>query len=486
MNPAPLIHFDNSFARLPEQFHHRQPPDPLPNPYLVAFDASTAALIDLDPAALTTADWAEIFAGQRALAGADPLAMVYAGHQFGGYSPRLGDGRGLLLGEVCNHKGERFDLHLKGAGLTPFSRMGDGRAVLRSCIREYLASMAMAGLAIPTSRALCVVGSDLQVRRERFEPAATLLRLAGSHIRFGHFEYFFHSGDHNSLRLLFDYCLERHFPAALAAVSPHLEMFRSVVDRTAWLIAGWQAVGFAHGVMNTDNMSIIGETLDYGPYGFQDHYRFDYICNHSDSHGRYAFDQQPAVGWWNLRALALCFSDFVDAHAIAEALDQYQSLYLHYFETQMRAKLGLVAVHEGDRQLMLDLLQLLHEQSVDYSRCFRALSATDTEQGIPQARALFIQPDDFDSWCNRYQQRLEQEALPPAMRIAAMQRVNPKYILRNYLAEQAIQQAEQGDFSKINQLARLLQRPFDEHPADESCAASPPEWGRRLQISCSS
>ena len=258
MQPAPRLNFDNSFARLPGQFHHRQQPDPLPNPYLVAVDVSAAALIDLDPATLAATDWAEIFSGQRALPGADPLAMVYAGHQFGGYSPRLGDGRGLLLGEVCNRNGERIDLHLKGAGLTPFSRMGDGRAVLRSCIREYLAGIAMTGLGIPSTRALCVIGSDLPVRRERIEPGATLLRLAGSHIRFGHFEYFYHSGDHASLRQLLDYTLERHFPAALDSASPPLTLLCDVIDRTARLIAEWQAVGFAHGVMNSDNMSIIG------------------------------------------------------------------------------------------------------------------------------------------------------------------------------------------------------------------------------------
>ena len=483
MQPAPRLNFDNSFARLPGQFHHRQQPDPLPNPYLVAVDVSAAALIDLDPATLAATDWAEIISGQRALPGADPLAMVYAGHQFGGYSPRLGDGRGLLLGEVCNRNGERIDLHLKGAGLTPFSRMGDGRAVLRSCIREYLAGIAMAGLGIPSTRALCVIGSDLPVRRERIEPGATLLRLAGSHIRFGHFEYFYHSGDHASLRQLLDYTLERHFPAALDSTSPPLTLLCDVIDRTARLIAEWQAVGFAHGVMNSDNMSIIGETLDYGPYGFQDHYRFDHVCNHSDHHGRYAFDQQPAIGWWNLRALALCFSEWIETEAIERALDQYQWRYLHHFERRMRAKLGLMTEQADDRQLMLDLLDLLHAQHVDYSRCFRALSSEENPQ---QARDLFAQPDAFDAWHRLYARRLQQEEIPAATRAMLMRQVNPKYTLRNYLAEQAIRQAEQGDFSLIDRLSRLLQQPHDEHPADEAWAGSPPEWGQRLQISCSS
>lgn len=479
------LHFDNSFARLPAAFYTRQPPRGLDRPRLVSASADAAALLDLDPASFAQPEFLNYVSGNAELPGSEPLAMVYSGHQFGSYNPRLGDGRGLLLGEVVSSRG-RWDLHLKGAGQTPYSRFGDGRAVLRSSIREYLCSEAMAGLGIPTTRALAVVDSITPVRRERVERGAMVLRLARSHIRFGHFEYFHYTEQPELVRTLADYVIDRHYPELNGQPDRHAQLLRQATLRTAELIAQWQAVGFAHGVLNTDNMSILGETFDYGPFAFLDAYDPGFICNHSDDMGRYAFNQQPGIGLWNLNALAHGLSTLIDVDTIRAVLGEYETRLVETYYQLLRGKLGLFEPEDEDAELIDGLLQLLRQNHSDYTLFFRRLCDFDRDEQRRQLRDSCIDPVGFDGWATRYAERLQREQRAPAERAAAMRRANPKYILRNYLAQQAIDSAEQGDYSEVNRLLALLRHPYDEQPEFERYAQEPPDWGRRLEISCSS
>jgi hypothetical protein len=478
--------FDNSFARLPEALFSRVSPEGFAHPHLVSFNPQAAALLDLDPAEATTPEFAAYFGGQKILPGSEALAMKYTGHQFGGYNPDLGDGRGLLLGEVLNTRGERWDLHLKGAGKTPYSRFGDGRAVLRSCIREYLGSEAMHHLGIASTRALCIVGSDEAVQRETREPGAMLLRVADSHIRFGHFQWLYHSGQPELLKTLADYVIARHFPEASGGADKYLRFFKEVVQRTALMLAQWQLVGFAHGVMNTDNFSITGHTFDYGPYGFLDAYEPGFVCNHSDHSGRYAWNQQASVGLWNLNALAHALSGLIDHEALVATLQGYEAVFVGVYADGLRAKLGLREERPEDRELAIDFLELLMKGGLDYTRSFRALATIRRDDRLPALRDDFLDREGFDAWLQRYQQRLLLENSQDAERAIRMNAANPKYILRNYLAQTAIDKAEKGDYREIETLQRLLEKPFDEQPEMESYAALPPDWGRHLEISCSS
>src|SRR5438094_7158453 len=345
------LQFDNSFAHLPEVFHAKVTPTPLKNPFLVSFNRDAAALIELSPEEADRPEFAGCFGGQYLLPGSEPIATVYAGHQFGAYVSRLGDGRAVLLGEIRNSLGEKWDLHLKGAGLTPFSRDDDGRAVLRSCIREYLCSEAMHGLGIPTTRALCVVGSEEEVLREQVEPGATMLRLAPSHLRFGHFEYFYWRRQFDHLKTLADYVIAQDYSNVADlqdAPDKYVRFYHEVAVRTARLIAKWQAVGFAHGVMNSDNMSVLGMTLDYGPFGFLDAYNPAFICNHSDHQGRYAFHNQPDVGYFNLRCLAQALTPLVPDEAFKAGLDAYEAMFAEHYAGLMREQLGLRESGPGD------------------------------------------------------------------------------------------------------------------------------------------
>ena len=479
------LQFDNSFARLPPDFHTRQPALALDNPRLVAASAEAARLLDLDPACLAQPDLVAYFGGAKPLPGSEPLAMVYAGHQFGSYVPRLGDGRGLLLGEVVSQHG-RWDLHLKGAGRTPYSRFGDGRAVLRSSIREYLCSEAMAGLGIASTRALCVIDSDTRVQRERIERGATVLRLARSHIRFGHFEYFHYGKRPELVRQLADYVIERHFPETARQDNRYANLLLQATLGTAALVAHWQAFGFAHGVLNTDNMSILGDTFDYGPFGFLDDFDPGYICNHSDEGGRYSFERQPSIGLWNLNALAHALSGLVDVDTIRGALQQYEPHLVSHYMRLMRGKLGLADEDPEDTALLAALLELLQANRSDYTHFFRRLCDFDENQDLQPQRDDFVDREAFDRWAQRYRERLRRETRPQAQRREAMRNANPKYILRNYLAQRAIEQAEQGDYSEVNRLQQLLQQPYAEQPAMDSYAAPPPDWGKHLVISCSS
>jgi hypothetical protein len=418
----------------------------------------------------------------------EPLAMLYSGHQFGVYVPQLGDGRAILLGEATNQRGERWDLHLKGAGLTPFSRDGDGRAVLRSTIREYLCCAAMQGLGIPTTQALCIVGSDHKVYREQVETGAMLVRMAPSHVRFGTFEIFYYRKQHEHLKVLADYVIERHFPHLTDVADKYACFFTEVVERTAKLIAQWQAVGWAHGVMNTDNMSILGLTLDYGPYGFMDDYDAGFICNHSDHNGRYAFNQQPYIGLWNLSCLAQALLPLVEKDVLKAALETYQPLFEQEYQKRMRAKLGLVDERADDDALIRDFLGLLQEGHVDYTNVFRDLSTFSSAEGATneKLREHVLNRDRFEEWAARYRDRLRGEHSRDDERQARMDRVNPKYVLRNYLAQVAIEKAQQKDFSEIERLYTLLQHPYSDQPGMEAYAAPPPNWGKHLAVSCSS
>lgn len=480
------LDFDNTWLGLPPGLWARVAPQGLVDPRLVSFNAQAADLLDLDRAAAGDPDFLAFASGNLVLPGSAPLAQKYTGHQFGVYNPDLGDGRGLLLGEVRNRHGQKWDLHLKGAGTTPFSRGADGRAVLRSSIREYLCSEAMHGLGIPTTRALCVVAGRDRVQRETPEQAAMLVRLSESHVRFGHFEYLYYTGQHDALAQLADYVIAHHFPEHAGHPDRHALLLRDVTERTARLIAHWQAAGFNHGVMNTDNMSILGLTFDYGPFAFLDGYDARYVCNHSDHAGRYAFHRQPQVGLWNLNALAHAFSPLIPREQLVELLQGYEGIMVATFGNLMQQKLGLATSRPGDDDLLQELFDLLQESSADYPRFFRGLCAFSVAGGNPALRDDIVNRERFDAWAARYAARLAIEGVGDAERTARMKRVNPKFVLRNWLLQVAIDKASAGDDSEVDLLLNVMHAPFDEWPEHERLAAPPPDWGRRMAISCSS
>ena len=486
MQALSSLTFGQRFLQLPPVFHRAVQPQSLSQPYLVAANAPLCAQLGIQPETLTMPAAVALLSGNRLADGMQPVAAVYAGHQFGVFVPQLGDGRALLLGDTADIHGHRWEWQLKGAGLTPFSRMGDGRAVLRSTIREYLCSEAMHGLGIPTTRALAMVGSPDPVYQEQPETAAVLTRLAESFVRFGSFEVFYHRGQHDEIRILADFLIRHHFPDCQEQAQPYAALFSEIVGRTARLIAQWQAVGFCHGVMNTDNMSVLGLTLDYGPFGFMDGFNAAHVCNHSDHSGRYAYNQQPQVGLWNLHCLASAFLPLVDEETLLAALSAYREQYAQCWMSLMRNKLGLDTVQEEDDALVEALLLAMHAHRTDYTVFFRRLADFAPGEDNAPLRDLFLDRSLFDDWAIRYAARLQQETRPVPLRRAAMLAVNPKYILRNYLAEQAIQAAQQGDFSLIARLHDCLQRPFDEQEQYEDFAAEPPAWAVEISVSCSS
>jgi uncharacterized protein YdiU (UPF0061 family) len=487
--PLKNLALTNSFGTLDDSFYSRVTPTPFETQArLLHLNSSAAALLDLDPNVQHDPAVADIFSGKQALPGGDPLAMLYAGHQFGHYVPELGDGRAILLGEATNQRGEKWEIQLKGSGLTPYSRDGDGRAVLRSSIREYLCSEAMHGLGIPTTRALCLVGSDDEVYRERVETGAMLTRLAPSHVRFGSFEVFFYRNQHAPLQILADFVIQHHYPELCDEPQPYIALLHTIVDRTARLLAQWQAVGFAHGVMNTDNMSILGLTLDYGPYGFMEGYNPGFICNHSDYQGRYAFDQQPQIGLWNLTCLAQALTPLIEVEAAKAALQTYQQRFTEHYYLLMAQKVGFEQPKDEVLQLVGDLLDQMQRSQTDYTRLFRGLGQVEveTENPHPELRDMFLQRERFDRWLSEYRALLRSDAKPDAERREMMLSINPKYVLRNYMAQIAIEAAEQHDYSEIDRLMQLLQTPFDEHPDMTHYAEPPPDWAGSIQVSCSS
>lgn len=459
-------------------------PTPLKNARLIWHNAPLAQTLGIPEALFHPAQGAGVWGGETLLPGMSPLAQVYSGHQFGAWAGQLGDGRGILLAEQQLSDDRRLDWHLKGAGLTPYSRMGDGRAVLRSTIRESLASEAMHALGIPTTRALAMVTSDTPVQRETLESGAMLMRLAESHVRFGHFEHFYYRREPEKVQQLADYVIRHHWPELVDDADKYVLWFRDVVTRTATLIACWQTVGFAHGVMNTDNMSILGLTMDYGPYGFLDDFKPDFICNHSDYQGRYSFENQPAVGLWNLQRLAQSLSPFIAVDALNAALDDYQHALLTVYGRRMRDKLGLFTQQKGDNDLLDGLFALMIREGSDYTRTFRMLSVSEQHSAASPLRDEFIDRAAFDSWFAGYRARLRDEPIDDAQRQQQMQSVNPALVLRNWLAQRAIEQAEQGDMSELARLHEVLSQPFADR--DDEYINRPPDWGRRLEVSCSS
>ncbi len=491
MTHTPLTFpLSNSFANLPDDFYAQVHPTPLHNPVeLIHFNHRSAELLDLEPAQYDPDELIAIFSGNQPLNDAANIAMRYAGHQFGHFVPQLGDGRAIMLGETTNQRGEKWEIQLKGSGMTPFSRMGDGRAVLRSTIREYLCSEAMFALGIATTRALCITGSEDKVYRERIETAAVLTRLAPSHVRFGSLEYFYYRDKHEQLKQLIDYVIEQHYPELAGADNPILALLDEVIKRTAKLIAQWQSVGFCHGVMNTDNMSILGLTLDYGPYGFLDGYNPRHICNHTDPHGRYAYDQQPQIALWNLACLAQTLLPFISEDAAKESLNRYWHLFNADYQQIMANKLGFEQFNETSTKLTDALLKLMQLSQTDFTRVFRALCnvESNSDQSDTRLRDMFVDREGFDHWLSDYRAALKQHARADAERQSEMKLVNPKYVLRNYLAQAAIEKAEQEkDYSEIDNLMQVLQKPFDEWPQFEHYAAQPPQWAGQIEVSCSS
>jgi len=462
------------------------PAQPVAAPHWVARSEALAASLGLTEW-LAGDDALAVLAGARSTAGGQPHASVYSGHQFGVWAGQLGDGRALTLGEIDTPAGP-MEVQLKGSGLTPYSRMGDGRAVLRSSIREFLGSEAMAALGIPTTRALAVVGSPQPVRRETMETAAVVTRVAPSFLRFGHFEHFAHTAnDTAALRQLLQATILRYFPELQGHSQPAAALLEEVALRTARLMAQWQAVGFCHGVMNTDNMSLLGLTIDYGPFGFLDGFDPGHICNHSDDQGRYAYARQPGVAFWNLHALAQALLPAVDeppeaaGELLQAALEPYKAEYARAMLAALRAKLGLASEHDDDQALIDNLLHLMAADRADFTITFRRLAGPDSA-----TRDVFVDREAFDAWALRYRARLALEDGNDHERAKRMNLVNPKFVLRNHLAQTAIERAQQGDFSEVQRLLQVLERPFDEQPDHAAYADHPPAWAQQIEVSCSS
>jgi serine/tyrosine/threonine adenylyltransferase len=483
-----MIQFQNSFAALPGSFYSKQLAQPMPEATLVSVSEMAAKLLDLDAKdILESKNWQTMLSGGQPLQGADPLAAIYAGHQFGQWAGQLGDGRALLLGEIKTSNGP-MELQLKGSGPTPYSRRADGYAVLRSSIRELLCSEAMAGLGIPTTRALSMSVSDRPVIRETYETSAIVCRIAPSFIRFGSFEYFCHFNKHGDLKILADYTIDRFYPEAKSTSEPYAEFLKLVTEKTAVMVAHWQSVGFCHGVMNTDNMSILGLTLDYGPFGFLDAFDEEHICNHSDDLGRYSFANQPRVAHWNCYCLAQALMPLINDVELAEnALASFSPKFEATYLSLMRRKLGLMQAHQDDPALIQATLALLQANKTDFTLFFRHLSTIDRDN---KCRDLMLDWTAFEVWKAHYLARLSAEETLPEARRSTMQAVNPAYVLRNHLAEQAIQKArgDNGtvDYAEIARLMQALSKPFTDHEAFADYGQLPPSWANELSVSCSS
>ncbi len=486
----PPFAFDNTYARELEGFYARATPARPPRPALVAFNLGLAEELGLDPEALRPRA-AALLSGAEVPPGAEPIAQAYAGHQFGGFSPQLGDGRALLLGELVDRAGRRRDLALKGSGRTAFARGGDGKAALGPMLREYVMGEAMHALGVPTTRALAVVATGESVRRERPLPGAVLARVASSHLRVGTFELFASRGEHERVRRLADYAIARHDPALAGQPDRYLGLLRAVADRQAALVARWMLVGFIHGVMNTDNMAIPGETIDYGPCAFLEAYSPGAVFSSIDHHGRYAFGNQAPVARWNLARLAEAllplFGDSPDA-AVAramEVLDAFPARYEDRLAAGMRAKLGLASNDPGDAALARDWLALLEAHEVDHTLAWRSL-AQAADGDVSAVTSLFDDPAAPEAWLARWRARGEREAAPPAERAAAMRAVSPVYIPRNERVEEALEAAtDRGDLAPFERLLEAVTRPCEARAGLEAYARpAPPEVTARYQTFC--
>ena len=458
--------FDNSYARLPDRFFARVSPTPVRAPRLIRLNRPLAEDLGLDADQLASPDGVEALAGNRVPEGAEPIAMAYAGHQFGGWVPQLGDGRAILLGEVVDRAGRRRDIQLKGSGRTPFSRMGDGRAPLGPVLREYVVSEAMATLGVPTTRSLAAVATGEEVVRETVLPGGVLTRVAASHIRVGTYQFFAAREDVDALRCLADHVIARHYPETAEAEVPYLALLEGVIARQARLVAQWLGLGFIHGVMNTDNMAVSGETIDYGPCAFMDAFHPAKVFSSIDRGGRYAFGNQPRIAQWNLAQFAQSLLPLLpgtqeEAVAAAQAaIDRYPEIWLEAWLDVMRAKLGLAARAEGDQALIEDLLARMAANEADFTLTFRRLA----ELAGPGPRTLFADPAAFDAWAEGWRRRLAEEETAPEARVAAMRAANPLFIPRNHLVEEAIAAAYEDDLRPFETLLEVLSAPFDDQP----------------------
>ena len=479
--------FSNSYARLPEHFFARLSPTTVAKPRLIKFNESLASELGLDTRALERDELAAIFAGNVILPGAEPIAMAYAAHQFGNFVPQLGDGRAILLGEVVDRNGERRDVQLKGAGRTPFSRRGDGRATLGPVLREYLVSEAMHALGIPTTRALAAVSTGEPVYRDRQLPGAVLTRVASSHIRIGTFQYFAARGDMEAVKRLSGYVIDRHFPEARDSERPTLALLQIVVERQALLVARWMHIGFIHGVMNTDNTALSGETIDFGPCAFLDSYDPATTFSAIDELGRYAYGNQPTMAQWNLARFAETLLPLLDpnperaAEIANEVISVFTTRFQEHWLAGMRDKLGLVRNEDGDLELARALLRAMHENTADFTLTFRRLcDAAVDEKADVNLRALFANPAAYDSWASRWRSRLAAERLDLDARAQAMRAVSPAFIPRNHRVEQALDAAiEYGDFSRFAELLTVLSRPYEDQ-AVFADYANPPDADERV------
>jgi serine/tyrosine/threonine adenylyltransferase len=484
--------FQNTYAALPAGFFARVAPTPVASPRLIKLNRPLAIHLGLDPDRLSSPEGAEILAGKRIPDGADPIAMAYAGHQFGHFVPQLGDGRAILLGEVIDADGVRRDIQLKGSGPTPFSRRGDGRAALGPVLREYIVSEAMAALGIPTTRSLAAVVTGESVIRETLLPGAVLTRVASSHIRVGTFQYFAARGDNEGVRQLADHVISRHYPEVADAERPYHALLQGVIARQAALVARWLLVGFIHGVMNTDNTSISGETIDYGPCAFMDQYDPATVFSSIDEQGRYAYANQPRIALWNLTRLAECllplFSDDKDK-AVEQAqfiLGEFAEKFTAAYQAGLRQKIGLFTQRDGDEALLQDLLEAMAKNHADFTLTFRGLSeaALDAD-GHQKVRQLFADPAAYDEWAMRWRQRISDEPQDPAARRTAMRSANPAFIPRNHRIEAVIQAAvNHDDFAPFEELLTVLSKPYDDQPAFGGYADPPEPHQRVLQTFC--
>jgi uncharacterized protein YdiU (UPF0061 family) len=483
--------FEHTYFGLPSRFYAPVNPTPVPDPQLVVFNGPLAADLGLDPKTLER-EAAALFSGNRLPEDANPIAMAYAGHQFGSFVPRLGDGRAILLGEIRGRDGILRDIQLKGAGLTPFSRNGDGRAVVGPMLREYLISEAMHALGIPTTRSLAVVTTGERVYRDQVLPGAVLTRVAASHVRVGTFQYFAARGDQEGLRELLDYVIARHYPAARDTDSPALAVLKEATQRQLALITNWMLVGFIHGVMNTDNMALSGETIDYGPCAFMDEYDPKTVFSSIDRGGRYSYGNQPAIAQWNLARLAEALLTLIDPNTdvavtlAKQELDPFLDRFDELFLEGMRRKIGLSTPLDTDAELVLGLLTTMQESRADFTLTFRRLALMAADPGqLPRFRELFATSSAIDSWLGAWQERLAQDPRSSAERAASMRATNPAFIPRNHRVDAALKAAESGDYAPFRKLLGILQRPYDEQPEVAAEYGQPPQSSERvLQTFC--
>jgi serine/tyrosine/threonine adenylyltransferase len=474
--------FDNTYARLPARFFSRVDPTPVAAPRLIQWNEDLAQQLRLPFGPGDSQNLAQIFAGNILLAGSEPLAMVYAGQQFGHFVPQLGDGRAILLGEVRGADDHRRDVHLKGAGRTPYSRGGDGRAALGPVLREYIVSEAMTALGIPSTRSLAAVTTGENVFREGPVPGAILTRVAASHVRVGTFQFFGARGDVEAVRILADYVIQRHYPEIAGGAMPYLELLRRIVARQASLVARWLLVGFVHGVMNTDNTTVSGETIDFGPCAFLDGYDAGAVFSSIDRQGRYAYSNQAPIAQWNLARLAETLLPLIDADSdravglATEVIEGFGPLFEQHWIAGMRSKLGLTRAHPDDVGLVEQLLAIMQREAADFTQTFRGLGDLLTAGESAPA---------FNDWLMAWRQRGAKESQSPQERIALMRATNPKYIPRNHRIEQLIVAAvERQDFAPFEDLLQVLKRPFDEQPAAGRYAEAPRAEERVLQTFC--